>query len=121
MKIRGGFIDIPQGNPGPGKYSPNRTIDDLQKPKSLEPGFAFQLGPKDALLAAVKRNRNPGPGTHEFIGLHTHTYNKILRGEAEPKYPEDKSVPIVDNGVPGPGAYDPDDHKPVPNFKISQP
>lgn len=79
------------------------------------------MGPKDALLAAVKRNRNPGPGTHEFIGLHTHTYNKILRGETEPKYPEDKSVPIVDNGVPGPGAYDPDDHQPVPNFKISQP
>jgi hypothetical protein len=41
MKIRGGFIDIPQCNPGPGKYSPNRTIDELQKPKSLEPGFAF--------------------------------------------------------------------------------
>lgn len=72
-------------------------------------------------MAAISRNRNPGPGTHEHIGLRTHTFNKILRGEMEPKYADDKSVPIVDNGVPGPGNYDPDDHLPIPNFKISQP
>lgn len=116
----GGYIDIPKNNPGPGNYSPNRTADDLHKPRSLEPGYCFQLGPKDSMGQTVSRNRNPGPGTHEHIGLHTHSFNKVLRGEMEPKYPEDKSVPIVDNGVPGPGTYDPNDHLPVPNFKISQ-
>ncbi len=38
----------------------------------------------------------------------------------DPKYPEDKSVPVLDNGVPGPGQYNPKDSLPVPNFKISK-
>jgi len=95
-------------------------MDDLHKPRSLEPGFCFQLGPKDHTAQSVRRNRNPGPGAHEYNSLHTHTFNRVLRGEMEAKYPEDKSVPIVDNGVPGPGTYEPDDHLPVPNFKISK-
>lgn len=73
------------------------------------------------MLKAVLKNRNPGPGTHEFIGLHTHTYNRILRGDIDPPYMDDKAVPVIDNLVPGPGTYDPNDHLPVPNFKISQP
>jgi hypothetical protein len=69
----------------------------------------------------VRRNKNPGPGSHEFIGLHSHTFNKVLQGELEPSVPNDKAVPLFLNGVPGPGAYDPDDHHPIPKFKICQP
>lgn len=120
-KVAGGsFIDIPKSNPGPAHYSPGRTIDDLHKPRSAEPGFAFQMGYKDSTAAVVRRNRNPGPGAHEHIGMNPRTFNRTLKGELEPRVPDDKSVPIVDNRVPGPGAYDPDDGLPVPNFKICQ-
>lgn len=117
----GGFIDIPKNNPGPAHYSPGRPIDEIHKPKSSEPGFAFQQDEKDFTAKRVARNRNPGPGQYEHTGIHSHTFNRALKGEIEQKYADDKSVPIVDNGVPGPGRYDPDDHLPVPNFKISQP
>lgn len=69
---------------------------------------------------SIRRNRNPGPGTHEFISLKTHTFNKVLRGELEPQYADDKCPPVVDNGVPGPGTYEGKDQLPIPNFKISQ-
>jgi hypothetical protein len=36
----------------------------------------------------------------------------------EPHYADDKCPPVVDNGVPGPGAYNANDNPPVPNFKI---
>jgi hypothetical protein len=52
--------------------------------------------------------------------LKTHTFNKVLRGELEPQYADDKCPPVIDNGVPGPGTYDGKDGLPVPNFKISQ-
>ena len=76
------------------------------------------MGPKDSLAAAVRRNLNPGPGTHEHISMKTHTFNKVLRQEMEPHYADDKCPPVVDNGVPGPGAYNANDNPPVPNFKI---
>lgn len=34
---------------------------------------------------------------------------------------DDRLVPIVYNGVPGPGTHDPKLDVPVPNFKISKP
>jgi len=108
-KVAGGsFVDIPKMNPGPGHYSPGRSIDDLHKPKSAEPGFAFQLGFKDATANLVSKNRNPGPGSHEHQGMNPRTFNRTLRGELSPRVPDDKSVPIVDNLVPGPGTHDPD-------------
>lgn len=120
-KIRQGFIDIPQCNPGPGQYSPHsRTAHNFPSPRSLEPGCAFPLGPKDAMAQAISRNQNPGPGTHDHFGMRTHTFNKVHLGEREPDYIDDKSVPIVDNGVPGPGAYNAKDDLPIPNFKISK-
>lgn len=39
----------------------------------------------------------------------------------EATVPNDKAVPLFMNGVPGPGAYDADDHHPIPKFKICQP
>ena len=121
QKVRQGFIDIPQSNPGPGHYSPgSRTTHDFPSPRSKEPGMSFPLGPKDAMNASISRNHNPGPGTHEIYGMRTHTFNKVHLGEREPDYVDDKSVPIIDNGVPGPGAYKPNDGLPIPSFKISK-
>ena len=78
------------------------------------------MGPKDSMGASIRRNRNPGPGSHEYDSLKTHTFNKVLRGEMEPNYADDKCPPVVDNGVPGPGTHDPKEQIAVPNFKISQ-
>jgi hypothetical protein len=33
--------------------------------------------------------------------------------------PNDKLMPVLENGVPGPGAYDPDPKEPIPSTKIS--
>jgi len=63
------------------------------------------MGPKNLIYAAISRNNNPGPGTHEFVGLHTHTFNKVLRGELEAEVRNDKSIAVIDNGVPGAGTY----------------
>lgn len=74
------------------------------------------------MLKDVLRNQNPGPGQYEFDQLHTFSHNYYLQAGDRSKLDDnDKSVPVVDNRVPGPGAYDPDDHLPIPNFKISQP
>lgn len=33
----------------------------------MEPGYAFPLGPKDAILAGVEKlKNNPGPGEHNL-------------------------------------------------------
>lgn len=121
-KVHGGaFMDLPKNNPGPGQYSPGRPLDEVHKPKSLEPGFSFQQDDRDGMGKEISKNRNPGPGQYERHGMLSHTFNRVHKGELEARYAEDKSVPIIDNGVPGPGNYDPNDHKPVPNFKISDP
>lgn len=51
------------------------------------------------------KNKVPGPGAHEHIGMRPHTFNRALRGEMELHVPDDKLIPIPDYGVPGPGAY----------------
>jgi hypothetical protein len=50
--------------------------------------------------------------------MNPRTFNRTLRGELSPRVPDDKSVPIVDNLVPGPGTHDPNYDQAVPNFKI---
>lgn len=35
----------------------------------MEPGPAFPQGPKDAILAHVNKNKNPGPGAHNIKDL----------------------------------------------------
>lgn len=59
---------MPKGNPGPGSYSVTNLhlVQNLNRSKAMEAGFAFPLGPKDAMLAAVNKNLNPGPGTHNI-------------------------------------------------------
>lgn len=77
-KVAGGsFIDIPKNNPGPGQYETHKEIISA-RPKSLEPGFAMQNGPKDAMLRDVLRNLNPGAGEYEFPAMHTFSHNKSL-------------------------------------------
>ena len=112
---RRGFNNLPKNNPGPGTYS----IDNLQalynshRCKAMEPGSAFPLGPKDAILANVSKNKNPGPGEHNIKDLNASkpALNATMGG------PE-KTKPLFDNGVPGAGTYDIDDHKKIPSFKI---
>jgi hypothetical protein len=44
----------------------------------MEPGFAFPCGPKDAMLAAVNKNHNPGPSNY-------YIHNKDLSKQSEHK------------------------------------
>ena len=118
-KVHGGsFIDIPKNNPGPGQYSPGRLVDEIHRPKSLERGFAFSQDDRDSMSRELNKNRNPGPGEYERRGMLSHTFNRVHKGELEPRYKDDKSVPTIDNGVPGPGAYHPASRDGVPSFKI---
>ena len=80
--------------------------------------MSFPLGAKDVLSASLIRNNFPGPGTHDHIGMRTHTFNKVYLGERDAEVRGDKSVPIIDNGVPGPQKYNPKNDLAVPNFKI---
>lgn len=54
---------MPKNNPGPGTYA--SEIERSHK----DDGYSFPLGPKDAMLAAVNKNKNPGPGTHSMKAL----------------------------------------------------
>lgn len=71
------------------------------------------------LLAATKKNMAlPGPGSHEIPGLKVQSFNTVARGEIYPEWREDRITPMRDLGVPGPGTYSPDDHKPIAGFKL---
>jgi hypothetical protein len=73
------------------------------------------------MLKKVLQNKNPGPGTHEIKGMETHTFNKMYKGELEPKYYDEKILPPPDYKVPGPGTYDPDEQLPIHTKRILQP
>lgn len=113
------FNDLPQNNPGPAHYSPERSIDEFNKPKSSAAGYTFPLGPKDVIAVSAARNRVPGPGAHEHQGMRPHTFNRAFRGEMSLSVPNDKLMPVLENGVPGPGAYNPDPKESIPSTKIS--
>lgn len=53
--------------------------------------------------------------------MRTETHNKLLLNGQGPYQLSEKAVPVIDHLVPGAGTYDPDEHVPIPNFKISQP
>ncbi len=82
----------------------------------METGAAFPQGPKDAILANVSKNKNPGPGAHNIKD--PDASKPALN--ATMGHPE-KAKPLFDNGVPGAGTYDIEDHKKIPSFKICQP
>lgn len=71
----------------------------------------FSQGPKDALSQAVSKNLNPGPGAHDPHLLKSGTSKRMLGGSLGFK-------PLTDNGVPGPGTYQPDPNYPISSFKI---
>ena len=68
----------------------------------MEDGYAFPLGPKDAMLAAVSKNLNPGPGTHLLKSSFSEVNLKPHKTMGMPQSLQS----YIDNGVPGPGAYD---------------
>jgi hypothetical protein len=71
------------------------------------------------MLKDVLRNKNPGAGEYEFDQMHTFSHNQFLdKGWPHELNQAEKAVPMIDNKVPGPGNYDPDDHLPIPNFKL---
>ena len=59
----------------------------------------------------MKISANPGPGSYNTKLPSNETSKPMLGGKIEPEV-------IKDNGVPGPGKYDPEDLKSIPNFKI---
>lgn len=63
QQVRGGFNDLPKNNPGPGTYTTEHSLS------QREIGFSFPLGPKDAIMSAVNKNKNPGPGSHNVKPL----------------------------------------------------
>ena len=79
---------------------------------SVEPGYAFPLGPKDACLAAVMKNHNPGPGTHNF-----HVKEPVVGDHKTMGLPEIEK-PLFDNGVPAPNTYQLESNYRIPSFKI---
>lgn len=114
---RRGFIDLPKNNPGPGTYNVEnlQQVADSNRCKAMEAGFAVPLGPKDAMLTAVNKNQNPGPGSHHIRPLDSRKPGAhSTLGLAGP------AKPLPDNGVPGPGTYEVDNNLPVPSFKICQ-
>lgn len=94
---------MPKENPGPGTYDivNIQSIENLHRSKAMEPGWTFPGGPKDAISTEVSKNINPGPGAHDPIFPKSGTSKRILGGSLANKE-------LVDNGVPGPGTYQPD-------------
>lgn len=80
----------------------------------MEDGYAFPLGPKDAMLAAVSKNLNPGPGTHNLKSSLSEVNLRAHKTMGLPQPP----APYIDNGVPGPGAYTRESLDRIPTFKI---
>lgn len=61
----------------------------------------------------VSRNMNPGPGQYNPERLKSKNQKSMLGGKIG------ESVDYS-NCVPGPGNYDPDNHYPIPSFKIEK-
>ena len=59
----------------------------------------------------MKIAANPGPGSYNPVLLKNGTAKPMLGGKIEPD-------PLKDNGVPGPGMYDPADNHFTPGFVI---
>jgi len=53
--------------------------------------------------------------------MRTETFNLIHKGAKEPDFHNEKLTKVLDNGVPGPGSYNPKDDPSIPNFKMSKP
>ena len=114
-KTRGGFNDLPLGVPGPGTYDfLNMTESlNLNRSRAMEPGFTFPAGSRDALKPDTAKNVDLGPGSHDPRLLKSGTSRRFLGGSLGVK-------PLVDNGVPGPGTYEPEPIESIPSFKIAK-
>jgi len=114
-KVRGGFNDIPSGMPGPGTYdilNLEETMN-LNRSKAMEPGFTFPTGSRDASQPQSSKNYDLGPGSHDPKLPKSSTSRRFLGGSLGIKA-------LVDNGVPGPGTYQPEELITVPSYKISK-
>lgn len=121
---RGGLEDGPKNNPGPGTYlkleDAMKVADVLSQNRgtSMDAGYKFPLGPKDACAAAVNKNKNEGlgPGSHKLPSMD----RRIMHENKTFGKPQPPS-PLPDNKVPGPGTYDPVPLDTVPSFAIKKP
>lgn len=83
----------------------------LHRSRALEPGFAFPLGQRDAYMSQTTKNINLGPGSHDPHLPKSGTSKRMLGGSLGAK-------PLIDNGVPGPGTYQPEPIERIQSFKI---
>ena len=98
---------MPKHTPGPNAYNPD---------KFTEASHLYSFGKASRIDEAkfYKSSFAPGPGAYEVIKEDRGSVGYVKPKEDEPLIKRNDA----DNGVPGPGSYNPKEFYPLPGFRI---
>lgn len=100
------WSDLPKGTPAPNHYNPGKFTEASHM-------YSFPKDENANKQQLLKASYAPGPGTYDIRRMEGNDgqAKSMLGGSKDPKQ-------ILDNGVPGPGQYNPKPTDTIPGFKI---